>query len=263
MKAVILSGGLGTRLSEETSVKPKPLVEIGDYPILLHIMSIYSRYGVREFIILVGYKGHLIKEFFLNFMAHVQDISIDLGRGETTFLDGHRKRPDWKVNVIDTGLATMTGGRLLRVKQLLENETHFALTYGDGVADINVSDLEEFHKKCGKIGTVTAVKPPGRFGALDIQGSQVTRFVEKPMGDGAFINGGFFILSPQIFDYLTGDDCVFEQEPLKKLAADNNLSAYIHDGFWQCMDTLRDKQYLDSLYRENAAPWMQNSEMGF
>jgi glucose-1-phosphate cytidylyltransferase len=257
MKAVILAGGSGTRLSEETGVIPKPLIEIGGNPILLHIMQIYSNYGINEFVILVGYKGHLVKEFFLNYIAHVQDISIDLRLGETTFLDGHKVRPNWKIKVIDTGASTMTGGRLLRVKHMLENESHFALTYGDGVADIDIAKLEAFHLASDQIATVTAVRPPGRFGALEIKNARVTRFVEKPLGDKAFINGGFFIFKPRVFNYLTGDDCVLEQEPLQRLALENNLGAYVHDGFWQCMDTLRDKQYLDALCRQSEAPWMR------
>lgn len=262
MKAVIFAGGLGSRLSEETTVKPKPLIEIGGYPILIHIMQIYANHGVNDFIILVGYKGHMVKEYFLNFMAHMQDIVIDLRRGETTYVDGRRPRPDWKISVIDTGETTMTGGRLLRVKHLLEKETHFSLTYGDGVADIDIGQLNAFHLKQGQIGTVTAVTPPGRFGALELSGSSVSRFVEKPMGDGAFINGGFFILRPEIFSYLTGDDCVFEQEPLQRLALDNQLNAYIHNGFWQCMDTLREKRYLEVLLQQNSAPWLRNGQIG-
>jgi len=262
MKAVIFAGGFGSRLSEETSLKPKPLIEIGGYPILLHIMQIYSNYGVTDFIILVGYKGHLIKEYFLNFMAHMQDITIDMRSGAVKYLDGNRRRPDWQISVIDTGETTMTGGRLKRVKHLLEGETHFAVTYGDGVSDIDIASLEAFHRAHGRIGTVTAVKPPGRFGALELQGSDVSRFIEKPMGDGAFINGGFFIFTPQIFDYLTDDSCVFEQEPLQKLAQDGELSAYVHQGFWQCMDTLRDKTYLESLCDQKTAPWTVRGAIG-
>jgi glucose-1-phosphate cytidylyltransferase len=262
MKAVIFAGGFGSRLSEETTLKPKPLLEIGGYPILLHIMQMYSNHGVNEFIILVGYKGHLIKEYFLNFMAHMQDITIDLRSGAVNYLDGHRTRPDWHISVIDTGETTMTGGRLKRVKHLLADETHFALTYGDGVSDIDITALEAFHKGHGRIGTVTAVKPPGRFGALELQGSEVSRFIEKPMGDGAYINGGFFIFTPQIFDYLTDDACVFEQEPLQGLARDGQLNAFVHRGFWQCMDTLRDKNYLEALCGQQKAPWMALGAIG-
>jgi glucose-1-phosphate cytidylyltransferase len=259
MKAVIFAGGFGTRLAEETGVRPKPLVDIGGMPMLYHIMQIYSAHGVNDFIVLVGYKGHMIKEYFLNFMAHVQDISINLRTGGISYVDGHRSRPDWHITVIDTGENTMTGGRLKRVQKLLEGESHFAVTYGDGVSEINISALESFHKSHGLVATVTAVKPPGRFGALSIeQGTNtVTQFVEKPTGDGFYINGGFFILTPQIFDYLTDDSCVFEQEPLQNLASDSQLKAYVHDGFWQCMDTLRDKQYLESLYQSGNAPWVK------
>lgn len=260
MKAVIFAGGFGSRLLEETTVRPKPLVEVGGKPMLLHIMGIYSKYGINEFIILVGYKGHLIKEYFMNYMAHVQDVTIDVGSGAVNLVDGHKKRPNWKITVIDTGENTMTGGRLKRVKHLLEKEECFALTYGDGVSDVNIGALVEYHKKQGRTGTVTAVSPPGRFGALDIDGGSVRQFVEKPIGDGAYINGGFFVMSPGIFDYLTDDSCVFEQEPLQGLARDGALSAYVHKGFWQCMDTLRDRQYLETLYAEGKAPWV-NEEL--
>jgi len=223
-------------------------------------MNIYSDNGISEFIILVGYKGHLIKEYFINYMAHVQDVRIDVGTGKVTFVDGHRRRPAWTISVIDTGESTMTGGRLKRVENLLKNDECFALTYGDGVADINIREQVDFHRAVGTIGTVTAVSPPGRFGALDIDGSTVRQFVEKPVGDGAFINGGFFILTPAVFPYLSGDECVFEQEPLKNLARDGQLSAYQHRGFWQCMDTLRDKQYLEALIESRSAPWMSSDK---
>lgn len=256
MKAVIFAGGFGSRLLEETTTKPKPLVEVGGIPILLHIMNIYTAYGVKEFIILVGYKGHLIKEYFLNYMAHVQDVTIDVGTGQVEFLDGHKSRPDWKISVIDTGENTMTGGRLKRVQALLADEPYFALTYGDGVSDININKLVEFHKSHGRAGTVSAVSPPGRFGALDIVDGAVKQFVEKPVGDGAYINGGFFIMSPKVFDYLTDDTCVFEQAPLQGLSRDGELAAFVHKGFWQCMDTLRDKSYLEGLYASGEAPWI-------
>ncbi|CEJ12099.1 Glucose-1-phosphate cytidylyltransferase [bacterium YEK0313] len=263
MKAVILAGGFGSRLSEETTTTPKPLLEIGGYPILLHIMQIYANNGVTDFIVLAGYKGYLIKEYFIDFMNHIQDLTVELETGKITYLNGYRKRPQWTITIIDTGEATMTGGRLLRVKHLLENERHFALTYGDGVSDIDIRKLEAFHLSHNQIGTVTAVKPPGRFGALELDGTSVSQFTEKPMGDGAYINGGFFILRPAIFEYLkNGDSCVFEQEPLQQLARTNQLNAYVHDGFWQCMDTLRDKQYLDSLCRKNDAPWLLQGRVG-
>jgi glucose-1-phosphate cytidylyltransferase len=263
MKAVILAGGLGSRLSEETNLKPKPLLEIGGYPILLHIMQMYANHGIKDFIVLAGYKGYLIKEYFLDFMNHVQDVTIELKTGKVGYLDSYRARPDWRISVIDTGETTMTGGRLARVRHLLAEESHFALTYGDGVSDVDITQLREFHLERNQIGTVTAVKPPGRFGALELSGGSVSHFVEKPMGDGAFINGGFFIFKPQIFDYLDGEDsCVFEQEPLRRLAEDGQLNAYVHDGFWQCMDTLRDKQYLESLCVANSAPWLRNGVVG-
>lgn len=262
LKAVIFAGGHGTRLAEATNITPKPLLEIGGLPILLHIMRIYSSYGVNEFVVLVGYKGHLIKEYFINYLAHVQDVVVDVGKSEVMFLNTSRPRPSWKVTVIDTGVETMTGGRLARARSILEGESHFALTYGDGVADIDIRALEKFHLSHGKIATVTAVSPPGRFGAMEIEGESVLRFMEKPKGDGAFINGGFFILDSRVFNHLGNDECVFEQEPLQVLAELGELKAYRHTGFWQCMDTLRDKQFLDALCSRGTAPWLKDEMSG-
>lgn len=256
MKAVILAGGRGTRISEESAITPKPLIEVGGVPMLVHIMNIYSIHGVKDFIVLVGYKGHMIKEYFLNYLSHVEDITIDLSLGTTTYLNSSKKRPDWRVTVIDTGEETMTGGRLNRIRHIMTGDDHFALTYGDAVADVDIGSLEKFHLQHGKTATVTAVSPPGRFGALELEGVNVKSFKEKPLGDGAFINGGFFILNNRIFDYLDGDDCVFEQKPLQALAADGEFQAYIHNGFWQCMDTLRDKQYLEKLCASKEVPWL-------
>lgn len=259
MKAVILAGGSGTRLSEETESKPKPLVEIGGRPILLHIMETFSLHGVTEFVILVGYKGHQIKEFFLNYRVHIQDVEIDLAATTIKYLDTQKQRPAWKISVIDTGDSTMTGGRLLRVRDHLHDEESFFFTYGDGVADIDLTRLRNFHHAHQKIATVTAVSPPGRFGALDIDGTVVKEFVEKPVGDRAFINGGYFVLNQAVFDYLDGDDCVFEQEPLKSLTENGELQAYIHRGFWHGMDTLRDKRYLDDLCAQGKPPWLERT----
>lgn len=253
MKAVILAGGLGTRLSEETSVKPKPMVEIGGKPILWHIMKQYSSHGINDFVICCGYKGYLIKEYFSNYFLHMSDVTFDM-RNNT--MQVHDKRTEnWTVTLVDTGDNSMTGGRLLRVYDYIKEESAFCFTYGDGLGNVNITELIDFHKNHQKLATVTATYPPGRFGALSIQHSQVSGFQEKPKGDGGMINGGFFVLSPDVLNYISGDDCLWEQEPLVQLAAQGQLMAYEHDGFWQPMDTLRDKIYLESVWNEGNAPW--------
>ncbi len=252
MKLVILAGGLGTRLSEETSSRPKPMVEIGGQPILWHIMKIYSAYGINDFIICLGYKGYYIREYFANYFLHMTDVTIDIGRNA---VEVHRSRAEqWRVTLVDTGADTMTGGRVKRVREHIGDET-FCLTYGDGVADVNITELIAFHDKHGLDATVTAVRPPGRFGALDIDGDNVSGFVEKPLGDGSWINGGFFVLSPKCIDRIADDRTTWEQEPLVGLARDGQLNAYRHEGFWQPMDTLRDKRYLDDLWESGKAKW--------
>jgi glucose-1-phosphate cytidylyltransferase len=254
MKAVILAGGLGTRISEETSVRPKPMVEIGGRPVLWHILKIYSQHGVRDFIICLGYKGYLIKEYFANYFLHNCDVTFDLAENR---LEVHQKNAEpWRVTLVDTGEKTQTGGRLKRVAAYL-GEGPFCFTYGDGLADIDVSALLEFHRSQKRLATVTAVQPPGRFGALDIQGHGITRFEEKPQGDGSWINGGFFVLEPAAIDYVQGDQTVWEREPLESLARDGQLAAYRHTGFWQPMDTLRDKIRLEELWASGQAPWKQ------
>jgi glucose-1-phosphate cytidylyltransferase len=253
MKAVILAGGLGTRLSEETSLKPKPMVEIGGMPILWHIMKSYSAHGINDFIICCGYKGYVIKEYFANYFLHQSDVTFDM-RSNT--MEVHRKRAEpWTVTLVDTGEDSMTGGRLGRVRKFIENDEAFCFTYGDGVGDIDITGSIAFHKKHGKAATLTATYPPGRFGALDIKSGQVMNFKEKPKGDGAMINGGFFVLSPKVLGYLGGDDTVWEQAPLQKLAEDGELMAFEHQGFWQPMDTLRDKHLLEELWASGNAPW--------
>jgi glucose-1-phosphate cytidylyltransferase len=253
MKAVILAGGLGTRLSEETSTRPKPMVEIGGKPILWHIMKMYSSHGINDFIICCGYKGYVIKEYFANYFLHMSDVTFDM-RDNT--MKVHDKRAEaWSVTLVDTGDNSMTGGRLRRVKEYVRDEESFCFTYGDGVGDIDISATLSFHKQHGKAATLTSTYPPGRFGALDIKNSQVLNFKEKPKGDGAMINGGFFVLSPSVIDYVTNDLTVWEQEPLMKLAASGELMAYEHQGFWQPMDTLRDKHLLDELWASGKAPW--------
>jgi len=252
MKVVLLAGGFGTRLSEETDIKPKPMVEIGGKPILWHIMKIYSAYGFNDFIVCLGYKGYVIKEYFANYFFHMSDVTIDLKNNQ---MEVHTvKAEPWKVTLVDTGLNTMTGGRIKRVKDYIGNET-FMLTYGDGVGNINIKSLLEFHKQHGKYATLTAVQPSGRFGALDIEDIQVKNFKEKPKGDGAWINGGFFVLEPQIFEYIEGDETIWERDPLENLAKDGQLMAYKHTGFWKPMDTLRDKIQLQKLWETNQAPW--------
>jgi glucose-1-phosphate cytidylyltransferase len=251
-KAVILAGGLGTRLSEETEAKPKPMVEIGGRPIIWHIMKIYSHYGINEFIVCLGYKGYVVKEYFSNYFLHMADVTFDL-TANTQVTHSGRAEP-WKVTLIDTGAETMTGGRLKRVREYLGDED-FCLTYGDGVADIDIGELLAFHQSHDRDATVTAVQPPGRFGALEMDKDDVLGFREKPQGDGSWINGGFFVLSPRVIDRIAGDSTVWEKEPLESLARDRQLTAYKHRGFWQPMDTLRDKRHLETLWEEGKAPW--------
>ncbi len=252
MKVVILAGGLGTRLSEETHLKPKPMIEIGGKPILWHIMKSYSAYGINEFVICCGYKGYMVKEYFANYFLHTSDVTFDM---ENNKMEVHRKSAEpWKVTLVDTGLETMTGGRLKKVKSFVENET-FCFTYGDGVSNIDISKLIEFHKNNKILATVTAVQPPGRFGMLDITGNKITSFKEKPDGDGNWINGGFFVLEPEIFDYIDGDSTIWERQPLEKLANDGQLAAFRHSDFWQPLDTLRDRNHLENLWNSDKAPW--------
>ena len=252
MKLVILAGGQGTRISEETSVRPKPMVEIGGRPILWHIMKMYSSHGVNEFILCLGYKGYLIKEFFANYFLHTSDVTIDLA---SNCVEVHQRTAEpWKVTMVDTGQSTMTGGRLKRVAPYLGSED-FCFTYGDGVADVNLGDLIAFHRSSKKLATLTAVQPPGRFGALNLKGDLIQGFQEKPQGDGGWVNGGFFVLSPRVLDYIEDDNTTWEREPLQRLADDGQLSAHFHPGFWQPMDTLRDKTQLEELWASGQAPW--------
>jgi glucose-1-phosphate cytidylyltransferase len=255
MKVLILAGGLGSRLSEETTIKPKPMVEIGGKPILWHIMKIYSFYGYNEFIILCGYKGYMIKEYFAHYFLHMADMTIDM---TSNTIEHHNNQAEpWKVTLIDTGVGTMTGGRIKRVQKYVGNEP-FMLTYGDGVADINLNELLAFHKKHGKMITMTSVLPDGKFGAINIDNSNmVTSFQEKPKGDGSWINGGFFVCQPEVFDYIKDDSTVFEKEPLEKMAHNEQLFTFKHHGFWKPMDTQRDKNLLDELIEKNKAPWIK------
>ena len=253
MKAVILAGGIGTRLAEETSTRPKPMVEIGCKPILWHIIKIYSYYGVNDFVICCGYKGYVIKEYFANYFLHTSDVTFDLGNN--TMHVHERRAESWNVTLVDTGDHSMTGGRLGRVAEYVRNETEFCFTYGDGVGDIDIDSLIRFHRSHNKMATLTATAPPGRFGALSIQGQEVRYFEEKPHGDGAKINGGFFVLSPKVLALIEGDGTVWEREPLSKLANSGELMAFEHQGFWQPMDTLRDKLHLEHLWANGSAPW--------
>jgi glucose-1-phosphate cytidylyltransferase len=254
MKAVILAGGLGTRLSEETHLKPKPMVEIGGKPILWHIMKIYGSHGINEFIICCGYKGYLIKEYFSNYFLHMSDVTIDM---EKNTMEIHRKKAEpWKITLVDTGDNTMTGGRLKRVKEYL-NDEDFCFTYGDGVSDVNITKLIEHHKSNKKLATVTVVQPPGRYGTVDIVDHKVQGFVEKPKGDGGWINGGFFVLNPRVIDLIDNDFIPWESTPMEALANKNELNAFFHSGFWKPMDTLRDKNQLEELVIENKAPWIK------
>lgn len=252
MKVVILAGGFGTRLSEETNIKPKPMVEIGGKPILWHIMKIYSHYGFNDFIICLGYKGYLIKEYFANYFLHMSNVTFDMVNNKME-VHQHNAEP-WRVTLVDTGEQTMTGGRLKRVHSYLDDE-YFSFTYGDGVGDVDITQLIAFHKAQKTLATVVAVQPPGRFGALNTKGHKVISFKEKPGGDGGRINGGFFVLSPKVIDYIDGDDTLWEGEPLKRLTNEGQLSAFIHKGFWHPMDTLRDKNYLEALWQSGKAPW--------
>ena len=253
MKAVILAGGFGTRLSEETNLRPKPMIEIGGKPILWHIMNIYSAYGINEFFIAAGYKAEVIKEYFLNFYAINNDISIDLSNGKTVIHDGNQ--PNWKIHIIDTGLYTQTGGRLRRLKKWLENEESFMFTYGDGVADINLDDLLAFHRSHGKLATVTTVRTPARFGRIGFDGDRIAEFYEKPQVAEGWINGGYFVLNPKVIDYIENDDCIWERNPIEKLSHDDQLMGYRHYGFWSCMDTLKEKNFLEELWNAGNAPW--------
>ena len=253
MKAVILAGGLGTRISEETHLRPKPMVEIGGKPILWHIMKIYSAHGVNEFVICCGYRGYVIKEYFANYFLHTSDVTFCMANNQMEV--HHRHAEPWRVTVVDTGEDTMTGGRLRRVAEYLRDDDAFCFTYGDGVADVDVASAIRFHREHGKLATVTAVQPPGRYGALNMQGAQVQGFIEKPRGEGGLINGGFFILSPRVIDRIEGDSTSWELEPLTGLAADGELMAWTHEGFWQPMDTLREKNLLENLWQSGRAPW--------
>jgi len=253
LKAVILAGGLGTRISEETHLRPKPMIEIGAKPILWHIMKMYSAHGINEFIICCGYKGYVIKEYFANYFLHMSDVTFDM---RSNRMEVHQERAEpWTVTLVDTGDDSMTGGRLLRVAKYVRDEESFCLTYGDGVSDLDIGATVAFHRSHGKAATLTATYPPGRFGALEIRKGQVHSFKEKPQGDGAMINGGFFVLKPDVLRYLESDATVWEQQPLVRLAADGQLMAYEHTGFWQPMDTLRDKHYLEELWASGKAPW--------
>lgn len=252
MKAVILAGGMGTRISEETHLKPKPMIEIGGKPILWHIMKSYSSHGINDFIICLGYKGYLIKEYFANYFLHNSNVTFDMSNNS---MEVHENSAEpWKVTLVDTGDKTMTGGRLKRVASYLDDET-FCFTYGDGVTDVNIKMLIEFHEQQGAIGTVTAVQPPGRFGSLNVKGDKITSFEEKPPGDGSWVNGGFFVLSPKALDYIQDDSTVWEKEPLQKLAQEGQLASFLHRGFWQPMDTMRDRVHLEELWESGKAPW--------
>ena len=251
-KAVILAGGFGTRLSEETSLRPKPMVEIGGRPILWHVMKIYESHGITDFIICLGYKGYYIKEYFANYFLHNSDVTVDIQKNALEFHRGPQE--NWKVTLIDTGADTMTGGRIKRILDHVDGET-FCMTYGDGVGDVDIGALLKHHENSGKLATVTAVQMPGRFGTLDIVDNNVLSFIEKPHGDGQRINGGFFVLSPEVGKYIEGDDTTWERDPLEKLAAEKQLSAFLHDGFWQPMDTLRDRQQLEHLWQSGQASW--------
>jgi glucose-1-phosphate cytidylyltransferase len=253
VKAVILAGGLGTRISEEAVARPKPMVEIGGKPLLWHIFKIFSSHGIGEFIVCCGYKGYVIKEYFANYFLHMSDVTFDMRQNE--MIVHHRKAEPWRITLVDTGENTMTGGRLKRVAEYLRDERAFCFTYGDGLADVDITAELAFHGSHGKLATVMSVQPPGRFGALDLRGNQVTDFIEKPKGDGGWINAGFFVLSPKVIDLIEGDATVWEAEPLKQLAASGELMAYAHHGFWQPMDTLRDRNQLQEMWNGGNAPW--------
>jgi len=253
MKAMILAGGLGSRLSEETSVRPKPMVEIGGHPILWHIMKIYSSFGINDFVICLGYKGYLIKEYFSHYLLHTSDVTIDLKNNQ---IDFHASRSEpWRVTLVDTGAETETGGRIKRALPYVRDDDAFCLTYGDGVADVDIAQLIAFHRSHGKLATVTGIRPPGRFGSLQLEGTAVKGFTEKPLGDGGWINGGFFVLSPRIAELIVGDSTTWEREPLEQLAASGELRVFRHEGFWQSMDTLRERNLLEGLWKGNNPPW--------
>ncbi|WP_454742481.1 glucose-1-phosphate cytidylyltransferase [Cupriavidus necator] len=252
MKAVILAGGLGTRISEESHLRPKPMIEIGGKPILWHIMKMYSHYGINDFVICLGYKGYVIKEYFANYFLHMSDVTFDMKHNR---MEVHQRHVEpWRVTLVETGEHTMTGGRMRRVRDYLDNEP-FCFTYGDGVSDINIRALLEFHLAHGKPATVTAIQPPGRYGALNVEGTSVDSFQEKPAGDGAWINGGFFVLDPSVIDLVADDTTIWEGDPMTRLAAQGQLQAYLHHGFWQAMDTLRDKNHLENLWAGGTPPW--------
>lgn len=252
MKAVILAGGVGSRIAEESQIRPKPMVEIGGKPILWHVMKIYSVHGIRDFVVCTGYRGYLIKEYFANYFLHMSDVTFDMQKNS---MEVHQRNADpWRVTVVDTGEPTMTGGRLKRVASYVGEET-FCMTYGDGVGSVDITNSIAAHRTAGKKATVTAVQPPGRFGAMHLEGKSVTRFIEKPEGDGGWINGGFFVLEPSVLEMIKGDETTWEQEPLRSLCAKGELHAYKHQGFWQPMDTLRDRQYLEELWASGKAPW--------
>lgn len=252
MKAVILAGGLGTRISEESHLRPKPMIEIGGKPIIWHIMKIYSHYGINDFVICLGYKGYVIKEYFANYFLHMSDVTFDMAENR---MDIHNRHAEpWRVTLVDTGENTATGGRLKRVREYVGDET-FCLTYGDGVSDVDIPRLIDFHRQHRKLATVTAVQPPGRYGALDVQGEQVRGFQEKPLGDGGWINGGFFVLEPAALDYIEGDATTWEYEPMRRLAEDGQLMSHLHRGFWQAMDTLRDRTLLEAHWESGEAAW--------
>ena len=254
MKAVILAGGFGSRLSEETTLRPKPMIEIGGKPILWHIMNIFSTNGITEFIIALGYKGEIVKDYFLNFRAFNSDISIDLARGATT-IQKDSSQPNWRVHLVDTGLYTQTGGRLKRLRKWLASDENFMFTYGDGVADLDIKALLEFHKAHGKLATVTTVRSPARFGRIVFQEDQIAEFYEKPEASEGWINGGFFVLSREAIDYVEGDETIWEREPVERLARDGQLMGYRHHGFWSCMDTMKEKEMLEGLWASGKAPW--------
>jgi glucose-1-phosphate cytidylyltransferase len=251
MKAVILAGGLGTRISEESVSRPKPMIEVGGKPILWHIMKMYSSHEINDFVICCGYKGYLIKEYFANYFLHMSDVTIDMTNNSIEVHD--KKAEPWKVTLIDTGESTQTGGRLKRVADYLDDD--FCMTYGDGVGSVDISALVKFHQAHGKLATMTAVQPPGRFGALEVNGTQINSFLEKPQGDGGWINGGFFVLNPKVLELISGDETLWEKQPLERLAKQGQLQSFFHPGFWQPMDTLRDKNHLEELWAEGKAPW--------
>ncbi|MGZ6005386.1 MAG: glucose-1-phosphate cytidylyltransferase [Candidatus Saccharimonadales bacterium] len=252
MKVVILAGGLGTRISEESNIRPKPMIEIGGKPVLWHIMKTYSAHGINEFVVCCGYRGYVIKEYFANYFLHMSDVTFDM---QSNHMEIHQRHSEpWRVTLVDTGEETMTGGRIKRVADYLMGED-FCCTYGDGIGDINITELINFHKQHGKLSTVTATQPPGRFGALNLSGSDVVSFQEKPQGDGGWVNGGFFVLSPEVLDYIKDDHTIWEREPVEQLAKMGQMEAYFHSGFWQPMDTLRDKNYLEELWANGNAPW--------